>query len=108
MKNRTSKHVIEGRVARKAARSEMTIREMEFIAQTIERLVRGTGYPVTAQVLKSINVNREQLRHMERKGLVKSLELHCRGQMTKAYYTESIWPSKIPVREPEVTEVQEG
>jgi len=79
--------------------------DTQFVAQTIERLVRGTGYPVTAQVLKSIDVDREQLRHMERKGLVKSLELHCRGQMTKAYYTENMWPSKISVKEPEVAEV---
>jgi len=78
--------------------------DTQFIAQTIERLVRGTGYPVTAQVLKAIDVGREQLRHMERKGLVKSMELHCRGQMTKAYHTPNVWPSKIPVQEPEVVE----
>ena len=79
--------------------------DTQFIAQTIERLVRGTGYPVTAQVLKTIDVDREQLRHMERKGLLKSMESHCRGQMTKAYYTGNVWPSKISAQKPEVVEV---
>ena len=100
MKNRASKQVIEC----KTAKQKLTKREMVTTAQTIERLVRGTGYPVTAQVLKAIDVSREDLRAMERKGLVKSLELHCKGQMTKAYYTENVWPSNIPVQEPEVVE----
>lgn len=77
----------------------------ELIVNTIDRVVHGTGYPVTAQVLKMINVEREQLRTMERKGLLKSMDLSLRGQIVKGYYTDTVWPSKIPVRKPELAEV---
>ncbi len=76
--------------------------DTQFITGIIENLVRASGYPVTAQVIKPIGVGREQLRYLERKGLLKSMDLGFNKQMVKGYYTESVWPSRIPVREPAV------
>jgi len=78
--------------------------DIAFITDTIDQLVVNSGYPVTAQVMKSIGIAREQLRYMERKGFLKSMDLSYRGQLIKGYYTEKAWPSKIPLQEPELVE----
>jgi len=68
--------------------------DTKSIIHTIDEVVKGTGYPVTAQVLKPIGVGREELRYMERKGLLKSLNLSAKGQLVKGYYA-NVWPAKL-------------
>ena len=75
------------------------------IAQTVDQVVVHSGYPVTAQVLKSIGADREKLRRMERLGFLKSMDLSCKGQIIKGYYTEKVWPAKISVQEPELAKI---
>lgn len=67
-----------------------------FIIKAIEGLVRNTGYPVIGSVLKSIGVERSKLREMERKGLLKSMDLSFQGQILIGYYTDKLWPKRIP------------
>lgn len=68
--------------------------DTKSIIHTIDEVVKGTGYPVIARVMKPIGVGREELRYMERKGLLKSLKLSAKGQIVKGYYA-NVWPAKL-------------
>lgn len=91
----------------------MKYKDTELICKAIDSAVEATGYPVTGQVLATIGVDRAMIRAMERKGLVKSIDVtfersHGRRsmhtapagvQVLKGYYTENVVPKALNVTE---------
>jgi hypothetical protein len=78
---------------KKSGKSVMT---QELILKAIDTAVQATGYPVTGQVLKFVDVDRTEARRLERKGLLKSVPLAIGGQYVIGYYVVGgIYPEKL-------------
>jgi hypothetical protein len=78
--------------------------EMTQVCKAIDGAVGSMGYPVVGKALAILGVDRTNIRLMERKGLIKSVDLNLHGQLVKGYYTDKVYPEKlrkpIPTKEP--------
>lgn len=92
----------------------------EMICNAINGAVEATGYPVTNAVLSAIGVDRKEIRRLERKGFVKSVDLALKNgkvsrsgnvQVVKGYYTDKVYPRVLVAHEKhtkETNNVKEG
>ena len=86
----------------------ISAQQTEFIRETVERLVRRTGFPVTSQVLTGSGIaTREELRKLEKKGILKSCLVTAGRGILNAYYTEGAVPDVVKQKQAQLAEQQQ-
>ena len=82
--------------------------QIEFITATINRLVAKTGLPVAAQTIERAGIaTRQELRKLEKDGILKSCLVTAGRGIMNAYYTEGAVPDVVKQKQAQLAEQQQ-